>query len=280
MATNTRTLVTNTRILFSALLRSAGVDCVCDIGSRDGMDALRFRQIFPKARILACEANKINHAKMTANTRLAEGRVEILPFAISNTDGEATFTITAVSANDPDEISGTSSLLGSGSVEVKEVVRVPTRRIDSLISERCAECRSVGLWVDVEGAEYLVFEGMTNICDRVGVIHVELAVRPMREGQRTMSEVTALLDRLGFDLVDRGFLDADLWGDAVYVNRAVRAKMGWAYGFSKLKARLSARLHVDVLAVFLYKRMPWLHRIAYRLYHQLGTANAKQAASK
>ncbi len=271
MATHTRVLVTNTRILFSALLQSAGGDCICDIGSRDGMDALRFRQLFPKARILAFEANKHNYASMTANAQLAAGQVEILPFAVSNTDGETSFNITAA---DPDGISGTSSLLAGGSVQVKEVVSVQTRRLDAMIKERCPERRCLGLWVDVEGAEYFVFEGMSDICDQVAVIHVETAVKPMREGQKTMPEVTALLDGLGFDLVDAGFSDTDVWGDAVYVNRGVRAKMGWAFERSRLKARLSAKLRIDHVALFLYKRMPWLHRIAYRLYHRAGTRAA------
>jgi len=267
MANHTRVLVTNTRILFSALLQSAGVDCVCDIGSRDGMDALRFRTLFPVARILAFEANRHNHASMLSNARLVAARIEMLPLAISNTNGETTFNITV---DDADGISGTSSLLSGGSIKVTEIARVQTRRLDEVVAERCPECRHLGLWVDVEGAEYLVFEGMTNICDRVAVIHVETAVKPMREGQRTLAEVTELLDRLGFDLVDVGFSKTDLWGDAVYINRTVRAKLGLKYERFRLKARLSARLRIDYLAVFLYRHTPRLHRIAYRLFHRLG----------
>jgi hypothetical protein len=96
----------------------------------------------------------------------------------------------------------------------------------------------------------------------------------MRAGQRTMAELTAQLDRLGFDFVDAGFAEADVWGDAVYMNRAMRARIGPAYGRCKLKARLSARLRIDHVALFLYQRMPWLHRIAYRVYHRLGARKA------
>ena len=263
-------MATNTHVLFSALLQGAGADCLCEIGSRDGEDALRFRNVFPRARILAYEANPHNFALIEADARFAAAKIELFSCAVSNTDGEATFNVTVVSSNDPHGVSGTSSLLGGASVEVKETVRVKTRRLDGLIEERCAECRRIGLWVDVEGAEYMVFEGMEGIRDRVAVIHVETAMKPMRDGQRTMPEVTALLDRMGFDLVDAGFAETDLWGDAVYVNRAVRAELGPAYEAARRKARLSVKLRVGAVAGFLQKRIPWLYRIAYRFYHRLG----------
>lgn len=264
-------MITNTRVLFSALLQSAGADCLCDIGSRDGEDALRFRNVFPEARILAFEANPHNFALIAADARVKAAKIEILPYAVSNAEGEATFNVTEVVANDPHGVSGTSSLLGGAGVDLMETVRVQTRRLDGLIEERCADCCGIGLWVDVEGAEYMVFEGMEGIRDRVIAIHVETAMKPLRDGQRTMPEVTALLDRMGFDLVDAGFAETDLWGDAVYVNRAIRAKLGSAYEAARRKARWSLKLRVSVLAGFLQRRIPWLYRIAYRFYYRLGT---------
>ena len=263
-------MLTNTHVLFSALLQGAGADCVCDIGSRDGEDALCFRNLFPQARILAFEANKYNYERIAADARFTDGKVELFPCAVSDTDGEAIFNITAVSSNDPHDVSGTSSLLSGASVDVKESVRVETRRLDGLIQEHCAECRRIGLWVDVEGAEYMVFEGMEGIRDRVAAIHVETAMKPMRDGQRTMPELTVLLERLGFELVEAGFAETDLWGDAVYVNRAVRAELGDTYEAYKRKARMSVKLRVGALAGFLHQRLPWLYRIAYRFYHRVG----------
>ncbi len=207
---------------------------------------------------------------MAEDARFAAAKIELFSCAVSNADGEATFNVTVVSSNDPQGVSGTSSLLGGASVDVEGTVRVQTRRLDRLITESCGECRRIGLWIDVEGAEYMVFEGMEGIRDRVAAIHVETALKPMRDGQRTMPEVTALLNRMGFELADMGFTEADMWGDAVYVNRAVRAELGTAYESARRKARLSAKLRVGAVAGFLQRRIPWLYRIAYRFYHRLG----------
>lgn len=52
-------MITNTKILFCAVLKAMDVDCVCDIGSRDGDQAILFRQLRPNAAVLAFEANPI-----------------------------------------------------------------------------------------------------------------------------------------------------------------------------------------------------------------------------
>jgi FkbM family methyltransferase len=260
----------NTHVLFSALLQRAGADCVCDIGSRDGDDSLRFRNLFPKARVLAFEANHYNYARMAADPRLVEAKIELLPYAVSNADGEATFYVTDVDYSNPEENRGTSSLLSGGEAKLKEQARVETRRLDRLILEKCPEARAIGLWIDVEGAEYVVLEGIEGIRDRVAAIHVETALKPLREGQRTTAELSQLMDRLGFEISARGFEEKHVWGDIVYVRKDLRKKLGWRHGMFKFKARMSSALKVGSIAVFLKKRFPRLYRFAYRLYHRAG----------
>jgi FkbM family methyltransferase len=260
----------NTHVLFSAILQAAHADCVCDIGSRDGEDAIQFRTLFPNGRILAFEANKYNFSRMVADPRLADARVEVLPFAITSEDGRATFHITDVDYSNPNENRGTSSLLSGGDYEVKEAVSVETRRLDRLVSELNPAVRGVGLWIDVEGAEYGVIEGIEGIKDRVIAIHVETSVRPLRDGQRTMADLTRLLDQLGFDLSASGFEESNVWGDAVYIRKDVRKALGWRHGFFKFKSGVSAALRVGHLAVFLKNRFPALYRMAYKVYHRAG----------
>ena len=50
---------TNTRLLFKFLLRQCDVDCIFDIGSCDGYESSLFRQLRPKAAVVAFEANPI-----------------------------------------------------------------------------------------------------------------------------------------------------------------------------------------------------------------------------
>ena len=83
----------NTRLVFKILLRRFRVDCVFDIGSCDGVDALLFRQILPKAAVVAFEANPINHQRMAQNPQLKANRIEVFPYAITNTNGTAPFNV-------------------------------------------------------------------------------------------------------------------------------------------------------------------------------------------
>ena len=96
----------NTHVLFTALLQNAGADCLCDIGSRDGEDALGFRNLFPKARVFAFEANPYNYNRMQADPRFAAANVVVLPYAISDADGEATFYVSDVTTIIPRKTGG------------------------------------------------------------------------------------------------------------------------------------------------------------------------------
>ena len=66
----------NTKLLFGSILRMASADCVCDIGSRDGDQALFFKHLLPSARVFAFEANPINFKKMQDKSALREAGIE------------------------------------------------------------------------------------------------------------------------------------------------------------------------------------------------------------
>jgi FkbM family methyltransferase len=243
----------NTRVLFTAFLQGADADCICDIGSRDGEDSLRFRNLFPTARILAFEANKFNFEKMQASPQLSDAKIELMPCAVSNADGEATFHITVPSQNDPGDISGTSSLLVTQGVEIRERVQVKTRRLDSILPEVYPNARNIGLWIDVEGAEFQVVQGLSGLTERVVALHVETSSREM-----------------GFEFAVTNFDEKTDWGDVVYINRAFRAKLGKNYERYLRKARASKVWRLGSIAGFLQNHIPWLYRLAYRYWHRTG----------
>lgn len=271
MASNCPVMLPNTRVLFTAILQRAGADLICDIGSRDGEDALRLRSIFPSARMVAFEANHYNFDRMMSDLRLRNAKIELFPCAISDSDGEAHFHISDVDYNDENANRGTSSLLAGGNVEVKETTVVPTRRLDRFVLEKYPEAKVIGLWIDVEGAEFGVLSGIAGIKDRVAAIHVETAFTPFREGQRTTKDVTELLGTLGFEPAAVGFEQKHGWGDAVYIRTATREALGWRFRLFRWKSKASSALGAGHIAVFLRKHCPRLYRTAYRLYHRLGS---------
>ena len=253
------------------MLKSLKADCVCDIGSRDGDQALLFRHLCPEASVLAFEANPINFAAMSRDVRLTNQRIELFPFAISNARGMARFHITDVDYNDPDANKGTSSLLPSEKVKIKDAVEVETRRIDEVVPVQCPKAKAVALWIDVEGAEFGVLEGMAGIKDRVLAVHVETAKVKLREGQRTLAELVSLMQSYGFVLCGSNIRSASDWGDAVFVSERTIRTLGPRFGLCKLKGYLGFWVPVDHAAVFLKARFPAAYRLLRKAYLKVGT---------
>jgi FkbM family methyltransferase len=252
------------------VLKSLGADCICDIGSRDGDQALLFRHLCPEAAVLAFEANPINFKAMASDRRLSREHVELFPFAISNAHGMAKFHITDVDYDDPRANKGTSSLLAGVDLAVKNTVDVETRRIDDMIVERCPTARTVGLWIDVEGAEFGVLEGIAGVKDRVVAVHVETAKVPLREGQRSLPELVSLMQSYGFVLSGSNIKKNSAWGDVVFVNRRAIRALGARFFLCKLKGYLGRWIRADHAAVFLRERCPGCYRVLRRAYIKVG----------
>lgn len=264
-------MVTNTKILFCTVLKAMDVDCVCDIGSRDGDQAILFRQLRPGATVLAFEANPINFKAMCADPRLRDGRIELLSFAVSNARGIARFHVTDVDYNDPKTNKGTSSLLQREDFPIKEAVEVETRRIDEFILAEYRQALAIALWIDVEGAEYFVIEGMSGIKDRVMVVHVETAKVPLRQGQKTLAELTVLMESQGFSLCGSNIRRTADWGDVVYVNRRVIRTLGFRFSVCKVRGYMGVWIPVDHVAEYLKTHYPAAYRFFRRLYLTFGT---------
>lgn len=258
---------TNTRLLFKTLLRLCKVDCVCDIGSCDGRDALKFRQMLTEATVLAFEANPLLYQRMAANPNLREGRIEILPYAVSRADGTALFHVTDTDYDDPKEPNtGTSSLLVHKGLKTKETVQVKTVRLDEFILSRHPEVQRLGLWIDAEGAEYAVIEGMAGIKARVMTLHVETAWTPMREGQKVYPEVESLLKTYGFVPLANNLSKGSIWGDVVFVNEKAAADLGFRFHFWRWVLSVLAWAKLDSIPSILIRRCRPLYRLLWSIY--------------
>ncbi|HTD65132.1 MAG TPA: FkbM family methyltransferase [Candidatus Limnocylindria bacterium] len=263
---------TNTKSLFISILKAQRSDCVCDIGSRDGDQSLLFRHLLPNAAVIAFEANPINFEMMQANPNLKDNRIELFPYAISNQRGTAGFHITDVDYADSEANRGTSSLLVAEGQKIKKTVDVETVRIDEFISSKNPSVERIGLWIDVEGAEYAVLEGIGAIRDRIVAISVETTNEPRWEGQKPLRDLDRLMAGHGFVPCGSNFGGGPTeWGDVVFVQRRIAAKMGFGISMCRFKAFASYFLGADQIAVLLKNRAPWLYRILRHLYIKVGT---------
>jgi FkbM family methyltransferase len=218
-------LIVDTRRLFLKLLRTLEVETVCDVGSMDGTDALRFRRALPAADIVALEPNPRNFALMQADWRLQQHGVRILPLAASDRDAEAPFFVVGAEYVPNRDLArrGISSLhRRSDSSTVAEVVRVRTVRLDNLLAVG-RPTGTLALWIDTEGMGFEVISGASGVLERTAMLHVEVETVPcIGAEQRLFPDVERLLLRQGFALLatDRLptlaqlnalFVRADLW---------------------------------------------------------------------
>jgi FkbM family methyltransferase len=259
-------MITNTKTLFAGLLKAAQADCICDIGSRDGVQSILFRRLRPTARVLAFEANPINFADMAADPRLKQEGVEIFPYAISDQEGFLEFFVADVDYSNPEENRGTSSLFKRPQDKIKEVVKVETHRIDQFLRERYPDAKRVCLWIDAEGAEYMITQGASGLKDRLFALHVETANFEMVPNQHLYPELAALFKTFGFVPCGNNITPDRNWGDVVFIREDWQKSLGFRFTIVKWKAYLSYWLKADSIAVRLKSTSPPLYQFLHRLF--------------
>jgi len=256
-------MTVNTSTLFKSVLWHTPVDAVLDVGSRDGEEALKFRAILPNAAIHAFEANPINHTKMSRDARLTEARVTICELAASNAEGTAQFHILDSEDKASAEIKGSSGLLQHPTMPAEKTVTVRTVRLDDYVQSQLRQAQKIALWVDVEGAEFLVLDGIRGIKDRVVAVHVETANRPTRIGQHTIVELDTLMNQMDFNRIGRNFGEQAPWGDAVYISRSLQAQLPFRLRVWQAKAWLAHRFPLSLMTAL--RARPWLFKLLKRL---------------
>lgn len=262
-------MVINTKALFISILKAARADLICDVGSRDGIQALLFHHVLPQATVMAFEANPINFEMMQRNPALTGSRIDMYPFAITSTNGVAKFHITDVNYSNPDENRGTSSLLICDGLKVLKSVEVETRRLDDFILNRFPNAGRIGIWIDVEGVECAVLEGLTGIAERVVAVHVETARQPLRQSHRTFDELLPLMNSQGFVMCGSNMNRDSVWGDVVFVRQEMANELGARLSKAKTRAWLSYVFKADQIAFFTKARWPFLYRVLRRAYIRL-----------
>ena len=257
--------------MFKILLRRCQADCVLDIGSCDGSASLVFRQALPAAQLIAFEANPHLYQAMAADPLLRRNRIEVFPYAITNTSGSAPFHVADVEYQARRQPGTSSLLIAEGGWVLKETVEVQTCRVDEFVLSRYPQAKRVGLWIDAEGAEFGVMEGISRIKERVVAVHVETARQPMRVGQKLYAELLPLMTSLGFTVVCTNMTQESLWGDVVFVSEKMRVNLGTRFHLCHWAGRLSSLCRANLAGMFLREHCYPVYRPLARLYFKLFT---------
>lgn len=176
------------------------IDAVCDVGSMDGAEALRFRAAAKKAAIYAFEAHPENFQSMRADPELQRNAIVLSPLAVTDFDGEAEFFITNPGYSLADAWRGMSSLhRRSARPHLLTAVRVRTTRLDSFLAGKVPSGARLALWIDAEGKAYEVIAGASGVIRNVDVLHIEVeTVKCIGDEQMVYREVKASLLSAGF----------------------------------------------------------------------------------
>lgn len=220
-------MIANTQRLFTRLLGAMHVNVICDVGSMNGQEAMAFRATAPHATIFAFEPSPENLRLMRADSALRERHIEVTPFAVTNSDGEAEFYVVKADYSTVNDWRGMSSLLRRPhEAELLTAVRVETTRLDTFFADKSSPDMRVGLWVDVEGNGYEAIEGASGLVENIQLIHIEVETSPyISADQKLYPEVHTLLRSMGFAEVATDGRHDSFQFNALFVRRDLSRAM-------------------------------------------------------
>jgi FkbM family methyltransferase len=174
------------------VLKSIHGDCFYDVGANVGFYSLLLRHNFRQVYAVEPVPANIRRLKRGLSIRFVRN-VRVVPVALSDANGKATFYVNSDSRTMINNLSASSLLEkfefrscdhAPDRTYVGSPISVETMTFDSLLSEPKVDL----VKIDVEGAEFLVLEGMRESLAkrRVRNILVELHNRDRRERLETI----------------------------------------------------------------------------------------------
>lgn len=207
---------------------------IFDIGAYIGDITLKYRQLFPSARIYSFEPIEESFSKLSAS----HGKdINVFQLAFSDRNGKGVINI--------DEDPSCNSLLGRPSSVAKyyktytESINqrtVDTQTIDSFCQANNIESIDI-MKIDVEGAETLVFSGANNMLaqNKIKVIYTEVMFVPHYEKGCLYHNIAEVLDKYNYTLLNlyelRTARDGQLrWGNALFLSAPMRRQWNISCG--------------------------------------------------
>lgn len=203
------------------------VSVIFDVGSLHCLESIEFSKKYKNAHIFAFEANPDSYQVCLENTKDIDN-ITVINKAVNNYNGTCTFY-----PIDPEETvspwfdgnRGASSLYKSnGSYDhieryVQKELEVSCTRLDTFCSENGIENIDL-MWMDLQGAELIALESMgEELLSTVKVIHTELEMSPMYDGQCLFEDVNSFLKQYDFYRA-HGNTSVQFGTDFIFVNKS------------------------------------------------------------
>lgn len=207
--------------VYASALPERAVRTVFDVGARDCDDSLQFARAYGQARVHAFECNP-DTLPACRRAAASEPRLILTEKAVTDRAGRIAFFQSdpqTTLSEAPELVPGTSSMFEATGNYPEE--RYAQKRIEVEATTLADHMATHGieavdiLWMDVQGAEKLVLEGLGQRIRDVACIHLEVEFFEIYKGQAMYADLDALLASRGFRL--GGFTSYSRYAaDAVY----------------------------------------------------------------
>ena len=201
------------------------VEVIFDVGACHALESVELSKKYPNAKVYTFEANPVSYNVCLENTEGYDS-ITVINEAVNDYDGLCKFypmdkekTITTWE----DGKSGASSLYrANGQYDfiekyVQYEIEVPYTRLDTFCERNGIDKIDI-IWMDLQGAELKALQSLGSLLDTVQIIHTELEMNPMYEGQCLFSDVNEYLTNNGFDL-EYGDTNVQFGSNFIFTNQ-------------------------------------------------------------
>ena len=201
------------------------VEVIFDVGACHALESVELSKKYPNAKVYTFEANPVSYNVCLENTEGYDS-ITVINEAVNDYDGVCKFypmdkekTITTWE----DGNQGASSLYrANGQYDfiekyVQYEIEVPCTRLDTFCEKNDIDKIDI-IWMDLQGAELKALQSLGSLLDTVQIIHTELEMNPMYEGQCLFSDVNEYLTNNGFDL-EYGDTNVQFGSNFIFTNQ-------------------------------------------------------------
>jgi len=219
------------RSVFDRFIATCQPDIICDIGSYNADEVVRFRKLSPRSACFAFEANELN-VEQFMKPRPDLGNIVIEHMAVSDRSGETTFNLLEAESREGDWRRAAGSLLersqtvpaeldlglGLGSLSARAVT-VRCTKLDDYFRSEIAVGKTFILWIDVEGALFNIIQGAQATLQRTILLRAEVERYQFWKDQKLAADNVAALKKAGLILLADNFTEGSYpQSDALFIN--------------------------------------------------------------
>lgn len=205
---------------------------ILDIGSWHLGQSIEFSDIFPEARIDAFEpvpeSYELCVQRLNSLDAERKKRIRVHKIALSNKKGTVPFFAVDMSVKQKIDAGFSSLFKFNGGLKnsyyneelVQTEIKVQAETLDNWCVKNKVKAVDI-MWIDVQGAELLVFQGAEKILKNTRIIMTEVGLKPYYEGHTLKVDIDKFLLSRGFNELEGTFeLNGfDFEANTVYVRK-------------------------------------------------------------